>query len=35
VWCSWPSELVQLFPYDQAGLVLAADPINEIVPAGT
>jgi spermidine/putrescine transport system ATP-binding protein len=35
VWCSWPSELVQLFPHDQAGLVLAADPINEIIPAGT
>jgi spermidine/putrescine transport system ATP-binding protein len=33
VWCSWPSHLVQLFPYDQAALVLAADPINEIVPA--
>ena len=32
VWCSWPSDLVQLFPHDQAGLVLEADPITETVP---
>jgi spermidine/putrescine transport system ATP-binding protein len=35
VWCSWPAELVQLFPHDQAELVLATDPIGDIVPAGT
>jgi hypothetical protein len=35
VWCSWPAELVQLFPHDQAELVLATDPIGDTVPAGT
>ena len=33
VWCSWSAELVQLFPHDQAELVLMTDPIDEIVPA--
>jgi len=35
VWCSWPAELVQLFPHDQAELVLATDPLDVIVPART
>jgi len=33
VWCSWPAELVQLFPHDQAALVRTSDPIDEIVVA--
>jgi ABC-type Fe3+/spermidine/putrescine transport system ATPase subunit len=33
-WCTWPADLVQLFPYEQVGLVLAADPINDVIPAG-
>jgi spermidine/putrescine transport system ATP-binding protein len=33
VWCTWPPNLVQLFPYEQVGLVIAADPINEVIPA--
>ena len=33
VWCSWPPHLVQLFPHDQAGLVLEAEPITGTVPA--
>jgi spermidine/putrescine transport system ATP-binding protein len=35
VWCSWPPELVQLFPHDHAELVRSADPMDEIVPAAT
>ena len=31
VWCSWPPELVQLFPHDHAELVRSADPMDEIV----